>query len=86
MRGHVSRWLRLAAALALGALVMAAVHAMTARATGPFGRAWAHNVEREINASALFYTELGDVREFTDRRHGRYVGRGANPSAGMAVE
>jgi hypothetical protein len=71
---RTSRWLRLMAAVAVGILLMAGIHATTARSAGPFGRAWAHNVRREINASALFYTELGDARQFTDRRGGRYAG------------
>jgi hypothetical protein len=73
-RRRVTAWARLAAGVVLLALAVAGIHATTTRAGGPAARVWTHNVRRGLNASALFYTELGDVREFLDARGGRYGG------------
>jgi hypothetical protein len=62
------------------ALVVAAIHVGTNHAGGPFGRVWTNNVERGINASAFFYTELGPASELIDLRDGHYADPGPEPS------
>ena len=73
MKAGLQRWLGLIAGFAAIAIAIAAIHLGVGRAGGAFGRVWAHNVERGINATAFFYTELGAVREMIDRRDGRYA-------------
>lgn len=81
IRAGVVRWLRLAAGFAAVGIVVAAIHVGTSHAGGPFGRVWTNNVERGINASAFFYTELGPAWELIDHRDGHYADPGPQPSA-----
>ncbi|OGQ89297.1 MAG: hypothetical protein A2289_02065 [Deltaproteobacteria bacterium RIFOXYA12_FULL_58_15] len=74
------RWLRLAASLAAVVLAVALIHVSTNHAGGPFGRVWTNNVERGINASALFYTELGPASELIDQTNGHYADPSPQPS------
>ncbi len=69
------KWARLAAGIvALGSAV-ALLDAAVGHAGGPFGQVWTQNRSRGINASALFYTEVGPARDFLDRSAGRYAGQ-----------
>ena len=81
IRSDAVRWLRLAAGFAAVAVAVAAIHVGTNHAGGPFGRVWTNNVERGINASAFFYTELGPASELIDQRNGLYADPGRQPSA-----
>lgn len=74
------KWLRLAAGLAAVALAVGLIHVGTNHAGGPFGRVWTNNVERGINASAFFYTELGPASELIDQRNGLYADPSPQPS------
>lgn len=74
-RVRIPRWLRLAAGLTALALSVAALHAVRTRAGGMAGRIWARNVAARVNASALFYTELGDVRRLIAPEHSARASR-----------
>jgi hypothetical protein len=76
-------WLRLAASLLAIAVFVALVHAMSPVVPGPAGAIFEHNMSEDVDAAALFYSEVTDIREFLDAEHGRYgsVGR-----RGAAVE
>jgi len=57
--------------LALAALVTA-VHVFSPRLPGPAGAIVRQNVEQRIEASALVYTESGDVLDYLDEDRGKY--------------
>ncbi len=66
------RWVRFGLALAAVPLVVALLHHASLHAPGSVGRVYKNNTRRDIDARALFYTELGDVSNFLDKEHGRY--------------
>jgi hypothetical protein len=69
------RWRRFAAfAIALGSIVtfLALAEQMSPQLPGPAGELFRRNVEEDIEATALIYTESHDVREYLDTEHGRY--------------
>ncbi len=65
------RWLKLLLGLLSVALVVAGLHWLSPELPGTAGKTFRQNVERDIDATALIYTEAGDVREFLTRE-GRY--------------
>lgn len=40
--------------------------------TGPAGEVYHRNLELDVDASALFYTEIGDPATFIDSESGKY--------------
>lgn len=53
------------------------LHWVSPHVPGAAGRTYSNNLSLKSDPRALFYTEVGDVSEFLDTRHGRYgqVGR-----------
>ena len=54
----------------VGAII--ALHFISPRLSGTAGIVFKNNLEQNINAEALFYTEVGDVKEFLNQETGRY--------------
>ncbi|MBW2528219.1 MAG: hypothetical protein JRI23_28845 [Deltaproteobacteria bacterium] len=48
------------------------VDALSPRLPGPAGALYRHNVDRDVDATALVYSESGDVADYLDEAHGRY--------------
>jgi len=65
-------WLKLGGAVVAVALGVALLHVASPHVGGAFGRAYDNNTRRDIDARALFYTEVGAVSEFLDVDGGRY--------------
>lgn len=72
MRTGTRKWLELGACLVVVAAVVGLLHVASPFAPGEAGRAYRNNTERDIDARALFYTEVGTVSEFLDEGKGRY--------------
>lgn len=66
-------WFRLA--LAIGAIGGCAVllHLLSPRLPGAAGAIYQRNVAQDVPATALVYTESGDVRDYLDDETGRYT-------------
>ncbi|MFH2205148.1 MAG: hypothetical protein ABIJ96_18715 [Elusimicrobiota bacterium] len=69
------KWRRLALAAAALALFLAAAHRTSPLIPGAAGNIFRRNLDRRIDAAALFYTESGDVRDYLDQKKGRYATR-----------
>jgi hypothetical protein len=52
--------------------VIIALHFISPWLPGTAGTVFKNNMEQNINAEALFYTEVGDVTEFLNQETGRY--------------
>ncbi len=68
----LQRWLSLLAILTVTALLVAAASWVSPRLPGAAGAVYRHNVEQDIEATALLYSEACDIREYLDREQGRY--------------
>jgi len=73
MNGRMKDWLKLLAGLALAALLVVMLNIASAHAPGTAGGVYKNIIERDIEASALFYTEVDDVAQFLDEENGRYA-------------
>jgi hypothetical protein len=71
-RKRVTGWLRLAAAMAAVAALVALLQAVSPRLPGTAGAVFRRNLAEQVEASALLYTESGDVRDYLDAERGRY--------------
>lgn len=62
---------------------IALLHWVSPHVPGAAGRTFSNNLKLKSDPRALFYTEVGDVSEFLDTRHGRYgqVGRASATTA-----
>ncbi len=61
--------------------VVIALHFISPWLPGTAGTVFKNNMEQNINAEALFYTEVGDVTEFLNQKTGRYgIGLGISIS------
>lgn len=69
---HAKRWLALLASGAGLLALLAGAHLVSPALPGAPGEVFRQNQARDLDASALFYTEVTDVREFIDTEHGRY--------------
>jgi hypothetical protein len=62
--------------LLLGLLGLAAfvftLHFIGPNIPGPAGEVLRNNIENDIEATALFYSESGDIRDYLDSENGRY--------------
>ncbi len=73
MRERRSRgWLRLAVAIAAIAGCAVVLHLISPRLPGTAGELYRRNVAEDVPATALVYTESGDVRDYLDPDEGRY--------------
>ncbi len=70
------RWLRLVLGLAAVALFVGLLHVGSVHLGGAAGRLIENNLERDLEASALFYSEVTGLEDFLDDRTGAY-GRNA---------
>ena len=75
MKSRTSKWLKLGVSLVAVVAGVALLHIISPLAPGEAGRAYRNNTERDIDARALVYTEIGPVSEFLDEADGRYGGR-----------
>ena len=66
-------WLRLALAAAVVAVFLAAAQLLSPHLPGAAGAVYEQNRSRDIDASALFYTEITDVHECSAADGGRYA-------------
>ena len=66
-------WLRLAALLVVGGGLGTLVHLLSPRLPGAAGAVFRRNVDHDVDATALIYTESGDVRDYLDDERGRYA-------------
>ncbi len=66
-------------ALILGLICVAVfvslVHFVGPRLPDAAGDVLRNNIEQDIDATGLFYTEVGDLNDFLDDENGKYVGR-----------
>ena len=67
-----SRWLVFTVSLVAVAGFVVAAHKLSPYLPGPAGAVFRQNLEQNIDATALFYTESGDVRDYLDPIHGKY--------------
>ena len=60
--------------LALGCIIgfIAAASRLSPSLPGTAGALYRHNVDAELEPTALIYTESGDVRDYLDGVEGRY--------------
>ena len=65
-------WLALASSLLGLATLVMAVHRLSPLLPGSAGAVFRQNVDQSIDASALVYTESGDVRDYLDEDRGKY--------------
>jgi hypothetical protein len=65
-------WLALAASLLALVAFLVLAELASPKLSGPAGMVYEQNRSRDLDASALFYTEVTDVREFLDVDRGRY--------------
>ena len=49
------------------------MHVFSPRLPGAAGAVYRRNVARDVEATALIYTESGDVRDYLDDEGGRYA-------------
>lgn len=54
------------------ALFVAGAHWLSPRLPGQAGEVFRRNVDENIEATALIYSESGDIRDYIDDREGRY--------------
>ena len=52
--------------------VITALHFISPWLPGTAGTVFRNNMEQNINAEALLYTDVGDVKEFLNQETGRY--------------
>lgn len=67
------RWLKLAMAAAVAAAFLVAAQLVSPSLPGAAGMVYEQNCSQDIDASALFYTEVTDVHEFSVTGGGRYA-------------
>ena len=67
------RWLALSGGLAAIAGFVAVAQIVSPELPGPVGVVFEQNLSRNVDASALFYSEVTEIREFLDE-DGRYGG------------
>ncbi len=72
-------WLRLAALVAAITTLGALLHVLSPRLPGTAGELYRRNVAEDVEATALIYTESGDVRDYLDDQRGRYAIAGEQP-------
>ncbi len=65
------RWIKLAMGLLSIALAVACLHWISPKLPGTAGQTFRQNRDQDIDATALIYTEAGDVKEFLTK-DGRY--------------
>jgi len=78
-KGGLKRWGALAAGLAGLALFVTLLHLISPRLPGTTGELLRNNRDNNIEATALIYTESGDVSDYLDKDNGKYSFR-TNPS------
>jgi hypothetical protein len=66
-------WLRLAALVVAAGVLGTLVHVLSPWLPGPAGAVFRRNVEHDIDATALIYSESGDVADYLDDEAGRYA-------------
>lgn len=72
-RGHSKRrWAKLALLLGVVLALAIATHMVSPILPGTAGAIFRQNVEKRIEATALVYTETGDVRDYVDTECGKY--------------
>jgi hypothetical protein len=64
--------LRLVVALAIVGGLSVLLHLLSPRLPGTAGDLYRRNVAEDVPATALVYTESGDVRDYLDDETGRY--------------
>lgn len=73
---HVPGYRKRVLLLGLGLIstvgVIIVLHVISPWLPGPAGIVFKNNIEQNINAEALLYTEVIDVKEFLNRETGRY--------------
>jgi len=67
------RWLKLALAAAAAATFLVVAQLVSPSLPGAAGKVYEQNCSQGIDASALFYTEVTDVHEFSVTGDGRYA-------------
>ena len=65
-------WLKLCGGIAAIVFFLGLTHWVSPHLPGAAGKVYRQNGERQIEAGALLYTEVGPVREFLDERDGKY--------------
>jgi len=73
MKNELTSWLRLGLALIGVAAFITVLHLLSPRLPGTAGDIFRSNVDKDIEATALFYSESGDIREYIDGRNGKYA-------------
>ena len=71
-RSALCRWLTLLACAAAVVIFVAIAHWLSPQLPGTAGVLFRKNVDHDIDAAALFYTEARHVREFIDECEGKY--------------
>ena len=71
-RTRAGRWLALVGAVVAVFALLAGAHRISPSLPGSPGEVFRQNQQQDLDASALFYTEVTDVREFIDLENGRY--------------
>ena len=72
-------WLRLVALVAAIAGLGALLHLLSPRLPGAAGEVYRRNLAEDVEATALIYTESGDVADYLDDERGRYAIAGERP-------
>jgi len=70
--GPAPGWLRLLLGAAVVVALVTALHLVSPRLPGPAGEVYLQNRELDLEATALVYSESGDIRDYLDSEHGRY--------------
>lgn len=65
-------WFKLLGGITAIALFVGLAHWGSPKLPGAAGKVYRQNVEQQIEADALLYTEIGPIREFLDERDGKY--------------
>ncbi len=72
MTTTLRNWLWFGGILVLVFGLVAGAHRYSAGLPGIAGETYRQNIEQNIEATALIYTESGNVRDYLDREHGKY--------------
>jgi hypothetical protein len=72
LRTRSRKWLGIALAAAVAPALLAAAHWISPLLPGAAGEVFRQNVSHDIEATALIYSESGDIRDYLDPEKGRY--------------
>lgn len=74
MKKILHGWMKLIGVVLLLAATLALVHLASPHLPGMAGDVFRNNIEQNVEATALIYSESGDIKEYLDDSNGRYGG------------